>query len=586
MTKTLDHAPTPGNEQVIMKIDEPDRVPQFDASEHVNTNIGYDRVGLGTGAVKAALARTELAISGDEYGFDVVEAARLKSGIATAREELENLTPAQKARFNNYLSTSPASDWLDVQLGFGENEIKKGLRKDYAGRLSERNKDSDEYAVSDQSLLHFLEWHNHNLAVNQKWVERHDKEFKATFKDKLTKAIAKGWVPQWVNDRIDTRLERTEIAIDDGFASTFKNTLANALRLDINGDDSEVVISPESPESDGVLEKLLTHEFVHVMDGKAGAGANARGLYKLFGNQRDYAGMALNEAVVEHLADVMYKGKDDINIIDPKTKSRKDAYYPKERELLNVLANMGKNKIDIRLFIAAHFDEGEHKDEQGRTPVEVLKDEIKNAFPDIDVLSELDEMSSLDEIHKYTKQLRRRIGHRHPTLAEVGHNTRTVVRRTAKVTAALAAVAAVSLAGGKLLFEAERHFRTPSEQYTYNYDNDTSPGSEDWGVTNEGRIYEPSPYFTEGQDDVTYSPYRDALPPIGTGGILSPGPDVHKFSDEQGYVVTIPPIDSHYTPENQQAPRANGKDYNTYHSIPEAQVPISPVGPNQSSTSK
>lgn len=531
MTQTLEHVPASSdNEQLIMQINEPAAGPDFNFSEYADYRIENNRLGLGAEAVKSALANSQAIISEATLGDGGSETGPedISEMIATAREELKGLSRLEKRQFNNYLAKSSSSAWLDSRLGLEKKKLNR--RKNYVDKLLERDEKSGEYTVDDDLMMNFLEWHNHDLVQRQQEVDRRDEYYKAAFKHKFTKAIIDGWVPAWAGERTDERLNRTVIAVDDGFETMhgyYSGVAANALRT--KTDDQEIIFAPGMGLDP---EKILTHEFVHVMDGKAEKGKAAQGLYKLVSDYRTYPGVALNEAVVEHLADAMYKGE-GIDEIDPRSSVRSGAVYRKERALLNILANMGKHKIDVRLFIAAHFDEGEHTDEQGRTYIEALKDQIKSAFPDIDVLDELGKLESTKEVHAYTQQLRKRVGHAYPTSSEV--------KLGGKLVATGLAASAIVMGTGKVMDAIEGPTYSPS--YT-----DVSPGYSTY-KTEQKQYGSTSSYYDQGQIDgaidEALDSYLNAPPPHGLGGMTPQGPDTYT-APEEPYVITLPPMDNHY----------------------------------------
>lgn len=381
-------------------------------THHINA-IQERRVGLGAAAVYDVINHgfnRSLGISdtdeefADSKEYNLKEARNALEQMAAPRDsKILSRLDAHLARqyFNKFIADHSASPAVDELLGL-DHDVKK---KNYLKRLIQKDA-KDEYVVSDDALLNFLEWHNFELKKSQAEYDGQHEEQKKLFLEKLDAAIKAGWIPEWVNDWAGNRVADTVVVVDDGFETEYRSIAGNAERYP-DGPD-EVVISPLKTRRP---ERLMTHEFVHVIDGYKTPIRSARysGLYQLFAQESPLAAkVALNEAVVEHLSDSMFSGK-SIDVIDPRSRERRTAngIYAKERYLLNTLANMGKKKIDIRTFVAAHFDDGKHRDQDGLTPLEKLRQDIDEAFPGQDVLDTLAKCKTTQDVHKYAKKLRK-----------------------------------------------------------------------------------------------------------------------------------------------------------------------------------
>lgn len=392
----------------------------FDKSRHLLDGIHDTRVGLGAYAVSEAIHHSIHNADGEtrhQLGFE----KSTKMMLDDAREQLVSLAtsgsdesdmisrikgkvfkrklkqPTHKDPFNNFLNEHSNSQALNQILGVDSSE-----NVDYVTLLTKKNAEG-EYKIDDKKLLNFLEWHNHELVKLQ---EKYDSEKqKKHFDKKLIKAIADGWIPHWVQEWAPDRLYNTEVVVDDGFRTKFSERQSVANALHVNEIENEIVISPSEIKKS---EQTMTHEFLHVIDGIEWNGdVSNQGLMKLFNEDAHAARTALNEAVTEHLASSMYGGL-SIDQIDPSERKRlkQTRVYVEERKLLNVLANMGKNKIDIRTFIKAYFDDGMRIDNNGLTPTESLKNEIEKAFPGQNVLENLSNCKDSNEIYEYSKKLR------------------------------------------------------------------------------------------------------------------------------------------------------------------------------------
>lgn len=364
----------------------------FNKSDFVNVNDPFGRVGLGQSAVDADLSTTEHYLdqgtSASDFGKQL-QASRVNVAIAN----VDDLGIYRKYQFNKNVHKKSPPEHLIKMIG-----AKGIVGTNYAKMItSSDNKDA---------VLNFMQWHNFELAKDQKTLDEKSHIHKEMYRQKMNKAIEDGWVPEWVGDRIDERLLDTIIVQDDGFDTVFAKSpsLGSAYRT---YDKQYIKIAPPSL-GERQTEKVMTHEFNHVMDGyaKEEGRQGSYGMYRLFDSLHPYAGFVLNEAVVEHLADALHTGN-SIDVIDVASRQRRNAFYTTERKLLNVLATKGDKKIDIRDFIAAHFDEGEHIDENGDTPTEKLKRKLKEAFPTRDIIGELDQCRSQNDIKRFTRKLRR-----------------------------------------------------------------------------------------------------------------------------------------------------------------------------------
>lgn len=364
----------------------------FNKSDFVNVNDPRSKVGLGQLAVDSDISTAEYYIgqgaSAGDFGKRL-QVSRIDIGIA----DVGDLSRYGKYHFNKNVRKKNPPEHLIRMIGA------KGLvGKNYAKMITTSdNKDA---------VLNFMQWHNFELAKDQKTLDEMSHIHKELYREKMNKAIEKGWVPEWVGDRIDERLLDTIIIQDDGFNTLFDKSPAAGKAY--RAYDKEYIKIAPSPLSKGQTEKVMTHEFNHVMDGftKGEGRQGVYGMYRLFGSPHTYAGFTLNEAVVEHLADALHKGN-SIDVIDVAARQRQNAVYTTERKLLNVLATKGEMKIDIRDFIAAHFDQGEYIDENGDTPTEKLKRKLKEAFPTRDIVGELNQCQNEKDIKRFTRKLRR-----------------------------------------------------------------------------------------------------------------------------------------------------------------------------------
>jgi len=383
-----------------------------DFSEHAVDRIDNGRVGLGNRVVKRSLVR---AMRHDDERLSQNDNYKVISAVSdTMNNHLLDMTDKQKKQFNAFLSRHEQSVALDQLLGFEPG----GRKKDYVGKLLE----ADENGVStltDDQIVNFFEWHNYELQKRQTEADKIAERQKKRFTERFEWAQQKGWIPSWVT-WVDERMEQTRLAIDDGFDTDYapgQRTASAANAMHRPAGHHEVVLSPHSLKK---AEKYLTHEFIHVTDGyETGAidnMTNVQGLYKLF-DRRSYAGLVLNEAVVEHLADSMYK-RNNIDRINPYSLQRYDAVYEQERKLLYVLTTMGEKHIDIRAFIAAHFDDGKQFDDEGVSPTAALMNQLRDAFPGLDILRNMRRMRNQKDLTELIESLQRQAPGGHTIVAE------------------------------------------------------------------------------------------------------------------------------------------------------------------------
>ncbi len=241
-------------------------------------------------------------------------------------------------------------------------------------------------------------------------------EQKQSFTQRFQEAVNSSWIPRAALAHLP-RLDNTKLIVDDGFRTNLESMGGGEVGY---ADDSgyEVVVAPTLAKKP---ERTLTHEFIHVLDGHDRVpfdeesifrSKETAGLYRIFKGQ--VAGEAMNEAVVEHLTDSMWNG--ELDIIDPLSKVRKRAVYTIERSLLHTLAQKGVKKVNVRRFIAAHFEDQDQTEVFGKDSAQTkLVEALREAFPFANVIEELSELKTgetVKETHaaiqKYCMRLERR----------------------------------------------------------------------------------------------------------------------------------------------------------------------------------
>lgn len=332
--------------------------------------------------------------------------------LQDARNQLEDLTRKQRRQINGLMSQQDASPWLDQALGLKTRR----KRKNYVERLTARNK-AGKYKVNDELLQNFLEWHNYVLHEEQEKLDKQRPQYDEEFKQHFTEAIEKGWIPESARSNLD-RLEDTELVLDDGLRSTRENFAGQAGNY-WYGSSHNVYISPDTFKAK--KGHVVLHEYLHVTDGMNEDSyfgpMRVRGMHRLFGMGE--GGRAMREASTEHLAVSMAHG--NIDKINPERRVGEKSTYFKERKLLDVLANKGSRKIDVREFIAANFENNNEPNSEGeQTKGEQLTSQLREAFEFTDVVQEISQLQP-GELREYTKKLEKR-ARRHKVKKYLGIN--------------------------------------------------------------------------------------------------------------------------------------------------------------------
>ncbi len=273
-------------------------------------------------------------------------------------------------------------------------------------RLVERNPDGS-YAVSDESFLNLLQWHNHSMtAWRERFMEKEWPSLKLSHIYNLKAAVKDGWLPGSVlkPDRLDA-LEHVEVTVDDGM------TMHENGREAFTAYDTTSATEVYFPKY--TFLEIAYHELSHVMvgvqvpsgksSGRFSGGQTTYGLYRLFDEKYTNAGKVLNEAVTEHIARTMGEFPQNPDIINPSDKQSILSGYISERELLDVLCNGGARPIDVRLFTRVYFEDSTRLHQSA---LRKLKRGLAKAFPGRDVLGELGELMSHGEYREARKGLR------------------------------------------------------------------------------------------------------------------------------------------------------------------------------------
>lgn len=340
-------------------------IEKFNIYPHVGKNVGTPFFMLGQRAVHSRINETmrpDLADLSQQY-------------LTEARQQIVNMTPRQRTiAEGNIVREMP--QWLR-----GVVSMESG---DKSPRILDALVTTDEagnYKVSDDTATHVFEWHNFTHAKKQ---ERYETEkvadHKRWFLARIRRAMQKSRLPD-LSERQVAVLQDIPVRIDDG---------TNTLVLDVLGimypgraaGEKYVLLKPRASKA------IRTHEFLHVIEGESeGTSDHGKaGLNRVFGN--NVGGTAVNEAIVEHITQSLQRRRSfkDIDKIVHK------GVYIIERELVQVLAQEGMRKVDLRLFLGALFEDGVTTRAQ-----DALKEALQAAFPFTDVAEEISALRATSE---------------------------------------------------------------------------------------------------------------------------------------------------------------------------------------------
>lgn len=336
---------------------------------------------------------------------------RMNILLAEARTKLRHLNRPDpdmevfKGYINQVIQSRNPSKWLDAELGFTDMDPED---KDYVAKFAEVRIENG-YAIPvipNDMFLNFLQWYHYELASEQREFNDTKEILLDSMKQNLRLGIAKGWIPKGVGKRFD-RLDTTLFVIDDGFNRNVDTQPAQSIRGIV--EKNLIVLEPKilTEQADYSRQHLILHEIIHVLQGyNTDPEKDESGLYRLFDQDLAYTltGVrALNEAVVEHLTFSLSEGLD---IDDTEAPAQQDeAFYKKARQMLNALCNRGKHTIDIRLFIAAHFEHDEGDKIEGVFPSQLLEEQLKSAFPGMNVLEEIANIQNHSEIDTFIAKI-------------------------------------------------------------------------------------------------------------------------------------------------------------------------------------
>jgi len=287
---------------------------------------------------------------------------------------------------------------------------------------------ADKKQVSDETALNVLQRHNYYHAQNQRFYEREElPEIRERYKTSITRAVDEGWIPASLLTKLGC-LDEIPVFLDDGFE-------VQRVGADAFTNGTEITMGP-AIEGHPLN---YTHEANHVLAGidilpekTKDNWRNSSGLSRIFRLRPLFrstampntGGSALNEAMTERMATALISGD-----IDTPPKVDDMQHYVREQWLLNTLCSKGVKPVDIRLFVAAYFEDGVERDKLGSDSAAAqLVDALDEAFPRIDVMFRLSSLTNkLNPTARLVKKLKKE-GQRGPVPEMAGHLYRRTKR--------------------------------------------------------------------------------------------------------------------------------------------------------------
>ncbi len=351
--------------------------------------------GLGRLAVKVNIENSGCQLRGEK--IPTIDSMVAKHLTKEARRTMQT-EPSLAVKFceNNHDKISP---WLKTVAGNTPTEM--------VNNLLEKNQAGD-YKIDDRTFLNFLDWYNHANLNRQHDLKQVIDDRKIMFKSFIEKAVNDGWMPASVLDLGPQKLNAVAVEVDDGYEllkCQDKQAAEEGLYLKGIFNDHDLnnpLILLRSIAADS---STFIHESVHAVTG--------------YGNYYDYCDHAneisgyivsvgsmgkifqgdgktiIDEAVTEHITQsLLYES---VDIIKPKNKN--GSYY-EFRNLLDALCNQGAEKIDIREFIAAYFEDDKTARELNtRSARNLLVAHLRTAFPSGDIIADINKLKIVGGVH-------------------------------------------------------------------------------------------------------------------------------------------------------------------------------------------
>lgn len=315
-----------------------------------------------------------------------------------------------KKMYGEVLLSENIPEWLLQPFG-GKDVSPTALIDSFNKQVVNERTQESKPVVSDESLTNLLQWHNHVQGEKQKVFEAQTiAPMRERMIGRMQQAEAEGWIKSGTlsAERIEL-INRATVYIDDkmGLDDKFHGFMGMAhayAKGKTEWGDAQIVMSDPTVTKFSLakLEKVFTHEMVHVLTGQTPhlqsyddrrsieeqqADRNDKGGYgmsRLVGENE--AGTGLNEAVTEHFARALISG--NIDKLQPLGGS-----YNGQRYLLRALCRRGKQSIDPRIFVQAMFADTPNSDRTitAAEPVELtdLRTALSDAYPTRNIPEEI-----------------------------------------------------------------------------------------------------------------------------------------------------------------------------------------------------
>jgi hypothetical protein len=363
---------------------------------------------LGALTVELALKSSAEIVSGardpeQPKPYDVLQLKDLRDTFYFTNEK-------DKKVYGEVLLSENIPEWLLQSFG-GKDVTPNGLIESFSATTVDEQTQETKSLVSDESLINLMQWHNHVQGEKQKVFETETiAPMRQRMMERVLQAEADGWLePGTVTaerlDLINTTLVYIDdkMGIDNHFHGWMGQAQAYAHGRTIGNLPQIVMAAPTAAKfSQAKLEKVFTHEMVHVLTGytphvqsvdtyKSFTQEEADrkdtgeyGMRRLLGDND--AGTGLNEAVTEHFARALISG--NIDKLQPLGGS-----YNGQRYLLRALCKRGEQPIDPRLFVQAMFADTPNSDRTITTsePFELteLRAALSDAYPGRNIPNEM-----------------------------------------------------------------------------------------------------------------------------------------------------------------------------------------------------
>lgn len=261
-----------------------------------------------------------------------------EADLQIIRKKIAGLETRHAARFNWYCMSSAAPFIKMVKDGSDDPKKTKALTwVEWLGREAD-----------DAQLLNFLQWHNHELDKLNKAPEVVEKVElqRQQYKQAVTLGVSEGWLHPSATTAVDA-VDDIKIYVGDMFETHFQGAdgyhrygfqevvVATVSKIPGGEEDFESIVRP--------LKWTVKHELNHAILGR-------------------FEPRWLNEALTEHIAQVMDYGEPDDIDPDSRTYNKYGGSYQYERSLLRTVLAEGKENIPVRMAMLAYSDKSTDKE--------------------------------------------------------------------------------------------------------------------------------------------------------------------------------------------------------------------------------